>query len=105
MNKLSVEECQRIKVQSLKGTLEGVLTLDINGAEVAISSSKCYFGGERKWFMCPCCSKRVGVLYRRPLSEYFLCRKCQNLTYRLTKYRRSSIEEHIKFLHKFSNNH
>lgn len=37
------------------------------------------FGGERIWFLCPECSKRVGILYVPTIK--FLCRTCHNLPY------------------------
>lgn len=39
----------------------------------------CNYGGERLWFLCPTCGKRVAVLYLRGKS--FACRGCCNLTY------------------------
>ncbi len=37
------------------------------------------FGGERRWFRCPCCDRRCAVLYA---GERFRCRLCLNLGYR-----------------------
>jgi len=39
----------------------------------------CHYGGERLWFKCPHCSKRVAVLYG--LDVRFLCRHCYQLPY------------------------
>ena len=39
----------------------------------------CNYGGERTWFLCPSCNRRVAVLYGT--GKYFLCRHCYNLTY------------------------
>ena len=39
----------------------------------------CYYGGERKWFLCPECDSRVGILYGRDV--LFLCRNCYRLPY------------------------
>lgn len=39
----------------------------------------CNYGGNRQWFKCPHCSKRVGVLYG--LDSGFLCRHCYDLSY------------------------
>ncbi|MCP4284866.1 MAG: hypothetical protein GY792_10505 [Gammaproteobacteria bacterium] len=39
----------------------------------------CNFGGERLWFLCPHCSKRVAVLYGA--GARFLCRHCYDLPY------------------------
>ena len=40
------------------------------------------------------------MLYRKPLESLFLCRKCQDLTYQLTKYRRSQYEQFVKATNK-----
>lgn len=39
----------------------------------------CNYGGERLWFLCPHCGKRVGVLYGA--DTRFLCRHCYDLSY------------------------
>jgi len=46
---------------------------------IRFDRTPCYFGGYRKWFLCPRCWKRVAVLYGA--GKYFLCRHCHNLTY------------------------
>ncbi len=42
------------------------------------------WGGRRYWFSCPNqkCQKRVTTLHIKPGSNYFVCRHCNNLTYR-----------------------
>lgn len=47
--------------------------------DIKVVYSECHLGGERPWFLCPCCSKRVGKLYLRDM--YFYCRGCHNLSY------------------------
>ncbi len=37
------------------------------------------FSGRRRWFKCPCCSRRCSVLYL--LGGVFACRECQGLVY------------------------
>lgn len=55
-----------------------------------LTSTPCYFGGRRWWFICPLvingrvCNSRVGVLYLSN-GHYFGCRHCQNLTYESSK--------------------
>jgi hypothetical protein len=39
---------------------------------VQTQTSACYLGGQRHWFTCPRCSKRVAVLYAP--GRYFSCR-------------------------------
>ena len=46
---------------------------------ISFYQTPCNFGGHRKWFRCPHCSRRVAVIYGA--RKYFLCRHCYNLTY------------------------
>ncbi len=54
--------------------------------EVPLTTTKCNYGGQRYWFICPLtvngkyCGRRVGVLYKA--GDYFGCRHCQKLTYK-----------------------
>ena len=45
---------------------------------VKLSFSQCKLGGTRAWWLCPCCSQRVAVLFGW---GRFLCRKCADLNY------------------------
>lgn len=45
---------------------------------VQIERTDCNLGGQRVWFWCPGCGRRVAVLYGR---EVFTCRHCRNLAY------------------------
>jgi hypothetical protein len=40
------------------------------------------FGGERYWFKCLGCGKRVKKLYSPPSESHFRCRKCYDLMYK-----------------------
>lgn len=46
--------------------------------QVRITWTPCHLGGERPWFLCPCCGRRVAILY---LNRVFACRHCQRLNY------------------------
>ncbi len=46
---------------------------------VWFETTACHYGGERKWFLCPHCGRRVAVLYG--VSIRFLCRHCYDLAY------------------------
>ncbi len=46
---------------------------------VGLARTPCHFGGQRSWFLCPCCYRRVGVLYLG--QSGFLCRHCYALPY------------------------
>ena len=52
---------------------------------VELQATPCNYGGERWWFTCPTCKRRVGVLfYRRAVLIHgaeWACRHCHNLTY------------------------
>jgi hypothetical protein len=64
-------------------TLEYVLT--VNGIQQKVSNSigldyvPCRFGGARPWFTCPCCARRVALLYLH--RGRFACRHCQRVAY------------------------
>lgn len=53
--------------------------------KIMLTSTPCYFGGYRFWFVCPWyrngvyCGRRVGTLYLG--GKYFACRHCYDLTY------------------------
>ena len=47
---------------------------------VGLDFTACNFGGQRPWFRCPSCSRRVSVLYFR--QGVFVCRPCSGLRYR-----------------------
>ena len=46
---------------------------------VQMEKSACHLGGQRQWFTCPKCGKRVAVLYSP--GRYFECRQCGGLGY------------------------
>ncbi|SFB31738.1 hypothetical protein [Azotobacter beijerinckii] len=45
---------------------------------VSVEWMPCHLGGERPWFLCPCCGRRVAKLYAHRL---FACRHCLRLNY------------------------
>lgn len=98
MNRVSVEECQKLSILLLRNTFIGSVVIEVNEQVVRLTKTKCNYGGERVWFLCPACSKRVGTIYRRPLTDLFLCRHCLNLTYDLRKYHRSHLEASVRAL-------
>lgn len=48
---------------------------------IDLTTTFCHLGGERTWFQCTYCEKRIGVLYMTD-EGYFSCRVCLNLTYK-----------------------
>jgi hypothetical protein len=45
---------------------------------VPLSWTDCHLGGQRPWFLCPCCGRRVAVLWGGGI---FACRHCHKLAY------------------------
>ncbi len=50
---------------------------------VQMHTTPCHLGGQRHWFTCPRCRKRVAVLYAP--GRYFACRQCGGLGYATQK--------------------
>lgn len=50
---------------------------------VQTQTSPCHLGGQRHWFTCPRCNKRVAVIYSP--GRYFACRQCGGLGYATQK--------------------
>ena len=46
--------------------------------DVMLTHTPCHYGGERPWFVCPNCSKRVGTIMG---GRTFACRTCLGLVY------------------------
>jgi hypothetical protein len=46
---------------------------------VRLARTPCRYGGTRPWFLCPCCARRVAILYLG--NPVFACRHCWQLTY------------------------
>jgi tRNA(Ile2) C34 agmatinyltransferase TiaS len=46
--------------------------------KIFFSWTPCNHGGNRQWFLCPGCNRRVAAIYS---GEYYRCRHCHNLTY------------------------
>lgn len=46
--------------------------------ELTLQESPCNFGGQRQWFACPRCTRRVAVVY---LANVVACRRCLRLRY------------------------
>ncbi len=47
--------------------------------QIFFETTPCNYGGSRKWFLCPGCNHRVGILSSK--SKLFLCRHCCDLSY------------------------
>ncbi len=73
----------RVDWQSMMLSYRIKSTGEVVEQQVQTQTSPCHLGGERRWFTCPQCSKRVAVLYAP--GRYFACRKCYGLGYATQK--------------------
>src|SRR3990167_11388973 len=56
------------------------------GINVDLTTSSTRFKGERLWFVCPLCEKRVGTLYNL-VGKAVGCRLCLGIEYRKQRYK------------------
>ena len=91
--KILVEQCQKIRISDfVRKSNEKIKELlieslfEADGYTISLNKSKTGFGGTRFWFSCPVCNKRVGVLYKHPVSQILGCRQCLRLDYRKHRY-------------------
>ncbi len=97
--KYLVEECQKIRIEDFLKTYRNKLKelilnseIEVLELEVELTTSKTRYSGIRFWFKCPLCDKRIGVLFKHPMTDKIGCRECLNLEYRKRKYK-GMIEE------------
>lgn len=78
--------------------------------DVGITTTKCNYGGKRYWFICPKCSKRVGVLF---CNGYYVCRHCIGVNYQTQLmqpidklfHKVAAIRQRLKWQHGIVNGH
>jgi len=56
--------------------------------QINFTWTDCHYGGRRRWFICPFCSRRVAVLYGP--GKHFACRHCYGLGYESQRENRAS---------------
>ena len=49
---------------------------------VTVEWTACHYGSTRPWWNCPCCAKRVAVLWG---GSTYACRQCQKINYESTR--------------------
>lgn len=47
---------------------------------VRLATTPCNYGQSRPWFICPCCHRRVALLY---ISQEVACRHCNGMAYKV----------------------
>jgi len=75
IDELVAKAKRELKVKLVQSIIEAL------GTQIKLTTSKTRFNGERFWFVCPMCNKRVGTLYKHPLEKTIGCRICLNLQY------------------------
>jgi len=73
----------RVDLQSMVLSYRMKSSGEVVEQRVHTQTTPCHLGGQRHWFTCPRCSKRVAVLYA--LGRYFACRHCGGLSYATQK--------------------
>ncbi len=86
LQKIHIDELVRRAKKVLKQRLVEA-QIESLGIAVRLTISKTRFSGERLWFVCPVCAKRVGTLYRHGLKEIVGCRNCLEVKYRKQRYK------------------
>jgi hypothetical protein len=81
VNDLVRQASKEVKLRLLEGKVE-VLGLDLD-----FTTTKTRLGGERLWFVCPQCGRRVGVIYKQASQEKIGCFRCLNLKYRKQRFK------------------
>ena len=91
---LVVENCDRLKVdelvaKSLKELKKRLVQAQIEalGVNINLITSRTRFNGQRIWFQCPHCKKRIGTLYKHPIGGVLGCRVCLNLKYKRQRFK------------------
>jgi hypothetical protein len=89
-----VDQCKKVSVDKL--TRKANIMNKINfinseivsfGHKVGLTTSRTRFNGQRLWFVCPICNKRIINLYKHPFQNLVGCRICLKLKYRNQRYK------------------
>lgn len=99
--KFLTDQCQKIRISDLirsakKQASELVLEggLEVEGVQLELLVTKTGNGGLRRWFSCPQCSRKAGILYKHPTNQILACRRCLGLDYRSHRYSKM-LESHV----------
>ncbi len=85
MPKMTCEKIPKVSTRYFRPRMRGSILTDQRLASFTLTSTPCYFGGQRYWFICTAdkdgepCGKRAGVLYL--INDIFACRRCHDLAY------------------------
>lgn len=89
-----VENYQKISIDQLVRQVHKTLKIrllesQINalGISLKLMTTHTRFQGERVWFACPLCNRRVGTLFYDSMKNNIGCRKCLHLSYRKQRFK------------------
>ena len=104
-SRLYWQQYGEVRQEGLVRAYEEHITVDIGNTShwIGLTQTSCHLGGFRHWFICPRCSKRMGVLYMR--HGHFACRHCQQIAYQSQSGDAEDrlIWQYHSLLHKISN--
>jgi hypothetical protein len=63
------------------GAEQVALNIDGKPVQVRLAYTPCHLGGQRVWWRCPYCARRVAILYVR--GQSIACRRCWRLRYKV----------------------
>ena len=89
-----VEDCEVVTERSPGSRIAAAYAAQ--GTSPLFCYTRCNYGGERRWLLCPRCFKRVATLYRPPDEVHFACRQCHQLTYRSTQCHDAKLDRLLK---------
>lgn len=74
------DHARKLTIRSLGPWPEETLRHAYPQADIQLTTTPAGFGGVRKWFLCPRCDRRSGILYDEPVRGW-ACRICCNGRY------------------------
>lgn len=94
-----------VRLEGLIKAFDDHITVDIGLTThwINLTQTPCHLGGYRRWFICPMCSNRMGMLYMR--HGRFACRHCHRISYHSQSGNAEDrlIWQYHSLLHKMSN--
>jgi hypothetical protein len=89
-----IDQCKKISIDNLikkanKLTKINFINNEVEtfGQKISLTTSRTRFNGQRLWFVCPKCSRRINNLYKHPYRNLIGCRICLRLKYRNQRYK------------------
>lgn len=89
-----VEDSQKIQIDDIvrrvnKEVKHQILQsqIEVMGLSINLSTSNTRFNGKRYWFVCPTCGRRVGVIFKHPLTFHVGCRTCLKIQYKQQRFK------------------